>query len=206
MFLAAGKTYDVKINVPAAGGKALPVYDRELSLSGNAIARDAGMLAYIGANGAGLPPSPSFTLGRGRRHLQRRGGGSTLTISRSRQGRDRQRHQCLWRNASPQAAHGTVALNWKRKPRSPTPGATGAPDTFTYCANGTVRVDLLVRQNSYGWDPRRVEHREQQHHHLLLPARLTPPNTCPFSSGRPGELRGHGNSRSPVTTLRRLQR
>ncbi len=60
VFMAAGKTYDVKINVPAAGGTALPIYDRELSLSGNAIARDAGMVAYIGANGAGLPPSPSF--------------------------------------------------------------------------------------------------------------------------------------------------
>ena len=58
VFLAAGKTYDVMINVPAAGGTALPVFDRELSLSGNAIGRDAGMLAYIGVNGAGLPAAP----------------------------------------------------------------------------------------------------------------------------------------------------
>ncbi len=54
VFLAAGKTYDVMMNVPA-GATALPIYDRELSLSGNATARDAGMLAYIGANGATLP-------------------------------------------------------------------------------------------------------------------------------------------------------
>ena len=53
--MAAGKTYDVMINGPAANAPALPVYDRELSLSGNAIDRDAGMLAYIGINGAGLP-------------------------------------------------------------------------------------------------------------------------------------------------------
>jgi len=53
--MPAGKTNDVMINVPAAGGTALPVFDRELSLSGNAIGRDTGMLAYIGANGAGLP-------------------------------------------------------------------------------------------------------------------------------------------------------
>jgi len=55
VFLAAGKTYDVMINVPAAGGTALPVFDRELSLSGNATGRDEGMLAYLGINGAGLP-------------------------------------------------------------------------------------------------------------------------------------------------------
>ena len=53
VFMAAGKTYDV--DDQRAGRQqppALPVFDRELSLSGNAIARDAGMLAYIGVNGA----------------------------------------------------------------------------------------------------------------------------------------------------------
>src|SRR5437764_6064680 len=61
VFMAAGKTYDVMINVPSiATAPALPVYDRELSLSGNATARDAGMLAYIGINGAGLPATPAF--------------------------------------------------------------------------------------------------------------------------------------------------
>src|SRR5882672_8187644 len=64
VFLAAGKTYDVMINAPAActpvppattcTTTALPIYDRELSLSGNATARDAGMLAYISVNGAAL--------------------------------------------------------------------------------------------------------------------------------------------------------
>ena len=60
VFMAAGKTYDVTVNVPATTAPAtvppaLPIYDRELSLSGNATARDAGMLAYIGVNGAALP-------------------------------------------------------------------------------------------------------------------------------------------------------
>ena len=65
VFMAAGKTYDVMINAPAActpvapattcTAQALPVYDRELSLSGNSINRDTGMLAYIGVNGAGVP-------------------------------------------------------------------------------------------------------------------------------------------------------
>ncbi len=40
---------------PPPVGTALPVFDRELSLSGNATSRDAGMLAYISVNGAGLP-------------------------------------------------------------------------------------------------------------------------------------------------------
>jgi len=54
VFMPAGKTNDVMINVPTAA-TALPIFDRELSLSGNAIARDAGMLAYISVNGVGLP-------------------------------------------------------------------------------------------------------------------------------------------------------
>ena len=36
VFMAAGKTYDVMINAPATAGTALPVFDRQLSLSGNA--------------------------------------------------------------------------------------------------------------------------------------------------------------------------
>ena len=60
VFMAAGKTYDVSINVPAAGGTALPIYDRELSLSGNKIGRDAGMLAYVSVNGAALPTAPAL--------------------------------------------------------------------------------------------------------------------------------------------------
>jgi hypothetical protein len=54
IFMAAGKTFDALINVPAVGGTALPIYDRELSLSANKINRDAGTLAYIGVNGAGF--------------------------------------------------------------------------------------------------------------------------------------------------------
>src|SRR5207302_1064970 len=54
VFMAAGKVYDVMINAPAAGAPALPVYDRELSLSSNAVGRDSGMLAYIGVNNGGV--------------------------------------------------------------------------------------------------------------------------------------------------------
>ncbi len=60
VFMAAGKTYDVAINAvntPTAATTAFPIFDRELSLSGNSIARDAGMLAYINVNSIGLPAS-----------------------------------------------------------------------------------------------------------------------------------------------------
>ncbi len=60
VFMAPGKTYDVMINVPAAG-PALPIFDRQLSLSGNATTRDAGMLAYIGINGAQAPNASGLT-------------------------------------------------------------------------------------------------------------------------------------------------
>jgi hypothetical protein len=54
VFLAAGKTYDVAINAPTSAA-ALPVFDRQLSLSTNNH-RDGGMTAYIGVNG-GVAPS-----------------------------------------------------------------------------------------------------------------------------------------------------
>jgi hypothetical protein len=61
VFLAAGKTYDVMIN--ASGSAALPVFDRQLSLSTNNH-RDGGMQAYINING-GSVPSPGGTVAAG---------------------------------------------------------------------------------------------------------------------------------------------
>src|SRR5437016_10948499 len=60
VFMPAGKTTDVVINVPSAT-TALPIFDRELSLSANSIARHAGMLAYISVNGAALPTGGAFS-------------------------------------------------------------------------------------------------------------------------------------------------
>src|SRR5436305_1741532 len=55
VFMAAGKTYDVKVNVPASTATALPVFDRQLSLSGNGTGHDTGMFGYISINGALAP-------------------------------------------------------------------------------------------------------------------------------------------------------
>ena len=67
VFMAAGKTFDVMVNVPAAGATAtpaLPIYDRELSLSANSSVRDAGMVAYISVNKLSLPLHSRSGLGR----------------------------------------------------------------------------------------------------------------------------------------------
>ena len=67
VFMAAGKTYDVMINsippctpvAPATSctSPALPIFDRQLSLSAGSINRDSGMLAYISINGSSAPAS-----------------------------------------------------------------------------------------------------------------------------------------------------
>ncbi|MGF6729199.1 hypothetical protein OKW50_001280 [Paraburkholderia youngii] len=62
VFLAAGKTYDVLMNAPATGALALPVFDRELSLSTNN-QRDGGMQGYISVNGGATPVSTAANAG-----------------------------------------------------------------------------------------------------------------------------------------------
>jgi len=73
VLMVPSKVYDALVNVPAlpsgAGATpALPIYDRELSLSANSSVRDAGMLAYISVNnnqnalGASLPVAPGTGL------------------------------------------------------------------------------------------------------------------------------------------------
>jgi hypothetical protein len=52
---SAGSGASASTSVPA-----IPVFDRELSLSANAFGRDAGMLAYIGGNGAQEPGASSL--------------------------------------------------------------------------------------------------------------------------------------------------
>ena len=136
VFMAAGKTYDVMVNVPAAGGTALPVYDRELSLSGNATARDAGMLAYIGINGAGLPAAPGLTAAVARADTYNSVvTGNTLVVSDPAKG-------LIANDTNVYGVQvvGTVAgltLN-----SNGTFTYTGPPTTFTYCANGSVTLGV----------------------------------------------------------------
>jgi hypothetical protein len=131
VFMAAGKTYDVMINAPATGAAALPIYDRELSLSANSTARDAGMLAYLNINGAVLTGLPSGVAVARADTYNSVVTGQMLTVNDPSKG-------LIANDTNVYGVQliGTVAgltLN-----ADGTFTYTGAPTTFTYCANGTV--------------------------------------------------------------------
>src|SRR5438445_5239848 len=132
VFMPAGKTYDVMINAPATVTTALPVYDRELSLSGNATARDTGMVAYIGINGAGLPVDPGFGPAIARQdNYPSVVSGKTLIVSDPSKGLI----------ANDTNVYGVTAVGTVPGLVLNTNGTftyTGSPTSFTYCANGTV--------------------------------------------------------------------
>jgi hypothetical protein len=132
VFMAAGKTYDVMINVPAAGGTALPIFDRSLGLSGNATARDAGMLAYISVNGAAAPAAG--VLGAATAVADTYNSvisGKTLTVSDP--GKGVIANDVNISGVKVQAPVAGLTLN--------TDGTftyLGAPTSFTYCGNGAT--------------------------------------------------------------------
>ncbi|HWX93675.1 MAG TPA: choice-of-anchor D domain-containing protein [Terriglobales bacterium] len=156
VFLAAGKTYDVVINVPV-GTAALPIFDRSLGLSANATARDAGMLAYIGPSGATLPVPSVTASATGETYYCV--AGTTLTMS------DPSRSVL----ANDTGANGVV-LQGNPANHSVTPFGSGAatdsltlnPDgtftytqapantscggTFTYLVNGTASATATIAQ------------------------------------------------------------
>jgi len=138
VFMAAGKTYDVAINavnVPAAA-TALPIFDRELSLSGNSIARDAGMLAYIGVNGAALPTTGAFA-GNAAQAVadtyNRLITGQTLTVSDPAQGLLANDTNISGVQVQGGATVAGLSLN-----ADGTFTYTGAATSFTYCGNGAL--------------------------------------------------------------------
>ena len=139
VFMAAGKTYDVMINAPAAGGTALPIYDRELSLSGNSTARDAGMLAYIGVNGNALPTSGVFAAAGATANPDNYFlvAGKRLTVSDLSKGVIANDINVSGVQLLTAPTGGTVTLlsngTFNYMPNS---GTTS--DSFTYCANGSV--------------------------------------------------------------------
>src|SRR5258708_5273883 len=151
VFMAAGKTYDVMINVPAAGVSALPSFDRQLSLSGNATGRDAGMLAYIGINGAGLPAASTsgsgvFAAAKANADSYLVVPGKQLSVSDVSKGVVANDVNIYGVGPSvPTAGHGTVALNTNgtftyAADSTWTPTCT---DSFTYCGNGVLSATPL---------------------------------------------------------------
>jgi len=150
VFLAAGKTYDVLINAPQActpvspattcTTPALPIFDRELSLSGNASLRDAGMLAYINVNGGALPSSPAISAAVARADTYNAViAGQTFTLSDPGKGviANDTNVYGVKLVGSGITAKGTLTLNADGTfTYVALPAFTGT-DVFTYQANGT---------------------------------------------------------------------
>ena len=139
VFMAAGKTYDVMINVPAAAAKALPIFDRELSLSGNATARDAGMLAYIGVNGSGLPTTGVFAVAGATAHPDNYFlvPGQTLNVSDLSKGVIANDVNVYGVKVTTAPLGGTLTLNLDGTfLYVPNSGTTS--DSFGYCGNGAT--------------------------------------------------------------------
>ena len=159
VFMAAGKTFDLMINAQtttpgtpptfAAYPSALPIFDRELSLSGNAVARDAGMLAYIGFNGTGLPVAAgagAFAAAVARADTYNAlVPGQTLTVSNPAKGVIANDTNVYGVRIQNQATSGTVTLNANGTfAYVPNTGSMATADSFSYCANGSTSTCATV--------------------------------------------------------------
>ena len=146
VFMAAGKTYDVMIDVPAActpvppattcTSTALPVFDRELSLSGNATGRDEGMLAYLGINGAVLPSGATAAFAAVQANPDTYNSviaGQTLTVSDPGKGVIANDINVYGVKVS-----GTAPAGLTLNEDGTFVYTAGTPTSFTYCGNGTT--------------------------------------------------------------------
>jgi len=147
VFLAAGKTYDVLINAPVGSATALPVFDRQLSLSANATSRDAGMLAYLGANGAALPAASQFSGATANPDSYALViPGQTLTIADPSQGvmANDVNVSRVALKTGPGKGTLTLAPNGTFSYAPGTAWTTTTSDSFSYCANGSTTVCTTV--------------------------------------------------------------
>ena len=142
VFMPAGKTFDVMMNVPTAA-TALGIFDRELSLSANATARDAGMLAYLSVNNAGLPAADAFTpaVARPDTYNSLVPAGNTLVVSDPGKGAIANDTNVNGVTLLAPPANGTVTLN-RDGTFTYVPSGTATSDSFRYCANGTVTAGV----------------------------------------------------------------
>ena len=139
VFMAAGKTYDVMINGPASGAPALPVYDRELSLSGNASNRDAGMLAYIGVNGGTIATTPVTSAAQANADTYNSVvAGQTLTVSDPSKGVLHNDVNVYGVKVATAPTQGTLTLNPNGTFTYVANSSWATSDSFVYCGNGAT--------------------------------------------------------------------
>jgi hypothetical protein len=132
VFMAAGKTYDVMINAPTST-TALPIFDRQLSLSGNSVARDEGMLAYIGANSATGVPAAATATANPDTYTSVFGTGRTLVVSDPGKG-------VLANDINVYGVKvvGTAPAGLTLNPDGTFTYTGTTATSFTYCGNGTT--------------------------------------------------------------------
>jgi hypothetical protein len=151
VFMAAGKTFDVMINGQSTSGtgiaaytNALPVYDRELSLSGNAVERDAGMLAYIGINPAApIAAAASGSGGIGPAVARADNytalvAGVTLAVSDPSKGLIANDTNVYGVKVFTPPSKGALTLNANGTFTYVPSGTVTTPDSFVYAANGAT--------------------------------------------------------------------
>src|SRR5947209_11375148 len=152
VFLAAGKTYDVLVNA-AAGAAALPVFDRQLSLSANN-QRDSGMQGYIAVNG-GVPPVVATAQANPDKYFLVPG--KTLSISDPAQGLIANDVNVYGVKVSTSDANGSLTLN-PDGTFTYVPNSGTTADSFSYCGNGsssgaactTVNLNAAVMEGAGG--------------------------------------------------------
>jgi hypothetical protein len=137
VFLAAGKTYDVTIDTPPASGKALAVFDRQLSLSANGLNRDAGMLGYISVNGATLPVANGTAKANPDTYAAVVAG-QTLAISDPSKGVIANDANIFSVKAVSLPTQGTLNLSANGTFTYAASSTWNGPDSFTYCGNGAT--------------------------------------------------------------------
>jgi hypothetical protein len=153
VFLAAGKTYDVMVNVPAACATtppastctALPIFDRQLSLSANSLGRDGGMLAYLSVNGGSTPFSATPPVAVANPDTYNAViAGKTLTVSDPFKGVIANDVNVYGVQILTPATKGTVTLNADGTFSYAPATGWSSPDTFVYQANGNPSIHATV--------------------------------------------------------------
>ncbi len=143
VFMAAGKTYDVMVKAPT-GGTALPVFDRQLSLSSNATARDAGMLGYVSVNGTLAPVVPNSSAKANADVYSAVIPGQTLTIADPGKGVIANDVNIFGVKVTTGPSHGALTLKVDGTFTYAPDSTWGGSDSFAYCGNGSTTSDACT--------------------------------------------------------------